>query len=372
MQFRIRPSRSLHPIIPTLFLSVVTTASYAGSRSSGGADAAFPDSGAAWFLESTDGTPRDISVCFEGDLTAYGDGPQASLNEAFNSWQHYIMQRAGRRLRPQGFLPSFGLNFLIGPCDNADLTIKLGGESEEINQIRGHFERPISFAYRQTYDLEKGWGKGFIWIAAPSQTDPEVHPDLRQKGILRMLIKHEVGHVFGIGHIENTIMDQQIVRSLKSAGANPWYLESIDWGRQVLICDGCEDRSHFQPTKAAFQKLVGRDPEGSFVGHLKSTQSGAHILILDDKREGVEEFPFARPNGRDSYFRAAEGILKAVRSTEGQIDILSHPFSGQVIYGYFRLKDGREQAASMELNSWSMTPYQFQLIDGGWTTPVVH
>ncbi len=349
-----------------------STVAYSGSRSSGGADAAFPDSGAAWFLESTDNTPRDVSVCFEGDLTAYGDGPQASLNEAFHAWQQYIMQRAGRRLRPQGFLPAFGLNFLSGPCDNADLTIKLGGESEEINRIRGHFERPISFAYRQSYDLEKGWGKGFIWIADPSAIDPAVHPDLKRKGILRILLKHEVGHIFGIAHIENTIMDDQIVRSLKGSESDPWFLDSIDWGRQVLICDGCEDRSHFQPTKAAFQKLVGRDPEGSFVGHLKSTLSGAHILILDDKREGVEEFPFARPNGRDSYFRAADGILKSVRSTDGQIDILSHPFSGQVIYGYFRLKDGREQVASMEFNSWSLTPYQFQLIDGGWTTPVVH
>ncbi len=264
-------------------------------------------------------------------------------------------------------------------CEQADLRIVMGKENAEIKAIRQQFVDPVSFAYRQSYDLDKGWGKGIIWVADPAKTNSEHHPDLSKPRVLKLLLAHEFGHVLGIGHVPLTIMDENIVAQLQRSIEAPAYMDKIDGFSQLLICDACERTEHFYLTLDGFKKLMGRAPGGATMGTLRVNELGGHEVWIGESGAGrppgstdaISKFAFARPNGADSKFIAAGDLLKAVRRIDGTVATVSHMVSGQVIYGYLRSSSGQEFPAALEYNVWSPRAFQINLLDGGWSTPLV-
>lgn len=86
--------------------------------------------------------------------------------------------------------------------------------------VRKGFEKmsriPIAFSYLEEFDWNSGRGKGFIWLTPDSGRGPyqaEVGHGIRPLNhwwsssmALPLVLKHEIGHIFGLPHIPGTFM----------------------------------------------------------------------------------------------------------------------------------------------------------------------
>ena len=122
-------------------------------------------------------------------------------------------------------------------CDGSeDLTLYFGVINDDLQMRKNHYVFPYAFSeIQENYrpgTHQAAWSKGMIWIAPGfSWSNNEAAP-------LEMTLLHEFGHVFGTGHIENTIMSENIGTQILAmtrkanpksirAQVNPLYL-SID------------------------------------------------------------------------------------------------------------------------------------------------
>jgi hypothetical protein len=178
-----------------------------GGNSSGGGDRPPPETGSAWFL----GT-RSVRYCLDvsADFGLTRAEAQIAVSGAISVWQEYLSSAHVL----DGIPPEMhiDLNFVaIGRCDGSqDLEFLLGVSNERVETARTAYFNPGFFVQRESYDLQKGWGKGFVWVA------PEKQVQFREFGkhwtpdLLRTALTHELGHVLGCAHIEGTIMRENI------------------------------------------------------------------------------------------------------------------------------------------------------------------
>ncbi|MGK5082504.1 hypothetical protein WDW37_04285 [Bdellovibrionota bacterium FG-1] len=202
----------------------VSSAWAGGESSGGGADdyRVVPAFFRAWYPEG-----QPVVACFQ-KVPDFGleDGQLATIiRDAFKQWRDYIP------LKRLNIVPSdetIRSNLDVRPvCQgDEDLTFYFGVENDEVKRYQTQYSRPFGFAQLTQeggqYVNPPRKAKGIVWIAPPGFIDP-------QRGIpkwssatadaLAGLVLHEVGHVFGNGHVDGTVMTAKI---------GP-YLENDSW-----------------------------------------------------------------------------------------------------------------------------------------------
>ncbi|MCX6123501.1 MAG: hypothetical protein NTV34_01935, partial [Proteobacteria bacterium] len=220
-------------LLTTLFL--FATATNASTAGHGGGDNKTRPDHFMWFVGDDQG--KDVTYC-----VTVGENPsklsrlnareksariQKSIETAITAWKDYRSVRPPQNARwLMNLTPRY-----VGNCraQNADLTVLMGSIvegpiPEELfgpeRIYRKEYQNPAAYARLKSYDFKKGWGQGVIWLhdGDPFQyisADGKIAElDFQTDGVVEALIMHEMGHVFGNGHISGTIMDENFIDTI--------------------------------------------------------------------------------------------------------------------------------------------------------------
>lgn len=179
-----------------------------------------------WFLENT----ADVEYCIDFDQNYFDVGQERLeqlVGEALSEWK-LAFAYAKDRTYEEGELEPFGQlrvatqNFWLTKC-HADVDIRFQFGKLSKTQAEKYFNDPRKFvgtAVRTHYDLKQLTSKGFVYIAPmDGPLRPELqnmHPNpwiVDNNSILKVIIMHEIGHIFGMKH-ENGLMAEVISERL--------------------------------------------------------------------------------------------------------------------------------------------------------------
>lgn len=204
-----------------------------GSKGGGGGDVALPTSRARWFDPESE---RPIRYCMAIDpgFGMKADAIQPLVERAYRQWQDYYDARIGMNLgrKAKGSLA------LLPACDESeDLKLYFGGSNQDVLRARAQYANPFSLAERTALGKDF-WGRGFLWFANPNTVKLGEgylagFPNWAYvKDQLYAALLHELGHVFGHGHVPGTIMREDYWRVL--ADSDFGHRTRIDHERELM------------------------------------------------------------------------------------------------------------------------------------------
>jgi hypothetical protein len=215
----------------------------------------------AWFL----GAERNVRYCVEADNYAASFVPDylGAVEGVFASWVTYLAEKkvndpsryddvVGDARLPTRFtrIREGG----DGACEgsDADLVIYLGARNEKVDHALEGRTGPKGVAILETYDAIEGWGKGFVWVAAPTQYNSPTS--------LAGVLLHEIGHVLGNAHVPGTIMRADLGDYLGAyLGADEALLHGqIDHEAELVTCLSCRVSRQLPLSSAGLRALWGR------------------------------------------------------------------------------------------------------------------
>lgn len=172
------------------------------------------DSGNPWWLRNTE----EVRWCLELDAETVSVGPAqvtALFDRALAYWRHEftILGESGDTV------PSLGTQrFAQVACSEprVDLRLVLGAGAlrpEERDYFGERLGDVVGIAVRTSYDTVMLRGRGFIYVMGDPYELKDINtpngtfrPWTREQRLFRVLV-HELGHVFGLPHVEHTVMD---------------------------------------------------------------------------------------------------------------------------------------------------------------------
>ncbi len=282
-----------------------------GTEQGNGADYFNDADGSAWFL----GEKNIIKVCYvvSDDFGLPEYKIKEDLTLAFLKWHNYIKNKhINHASNPKSNLAIKG--HIMDSCDGTeDVKFYFGVHDKTVDQNIS--KNNIALSKRLEYDSYKGWGKGFVWVTPSGSLDPHVpYPTTEQANFpnwkwsynLLGILTHEIGHIYGCGHIDNTIMDENIYSRLGELHDEIRAVElgRIDSWQELYICYECDINAkgflgHYSTNTDAqgtvvddgvsevFEFLTGRKPLGGpkavkaqLIGNF---ESGLKLLIWDNK-----------------------------------------------------------------------------------------
>ena len=204
-----------------------------GGMDSGGAGLYGTDMN-PWFVENT----STVNYCIDIDPNAFHqslDVVDKIITNAVTSWKKVLAASAYKdtvTVKPYGFLRVATQKFTRVPCeegDSVDVRFQLGTLNEHQKNQLGNYRQWIGATYRTSYDAKNLKGRGFVYIAADAGPEKPISadlvPDVWQKCdgcLLQRTIVHELGHIFGVGHIGND-WDIMSERHLEKVTSKTWY-----------------------------------------------------------------------------------------------------------------------------------------------------
>lgn len=330
-----------------LFLFFFLQLSAIGSR--GDSDSAGGDnldwhSDSAWFLGQ-----RKIRYCI---LRSDDFGPslteiQTNLDSAFKIWREYIF--AKKIYQNSEVTKRLAVNEIrLETCDGSqDLTFYLGIENQNIANEKAKYHNPSAFVFRESFEIKKGWSKGYIWVASSGKVFPSLgFPHWEKPGTLIGILLHELGHIYGNSHVEKTIMTSRISQLLQYDERNEKQkerLSKIDHEKELRVCLSCLAIYRGTVSKEAFKFLFEREPSGSIVGELKRDGLKFDLTVADDVDSMT--FSFLRNFGPTLSFDGPV-IFKVVSAAGSQT--INH---GRYVFnGRIKTKSGKEVSTVGAIN----------------------
>lgn len=201
--------------IKNIMILSLSTASfaYAGNSSSGGTGGIYEDDVNPWFLENT----SIVSYCIEVDSEHFNldfSKIQDIVKSSIDTWKTSFEKASNDKYSSGELVPFEQVRlatqrFTQQDCSSETLLRFQFGVLSEDQQKEFSLEpkHVVAEAVRSSYDRIHLRGKGFIYVAPgsgrlrPDSSDMAVDPWSFQDGILlKRVLLHELGHVFGIGH----------------------------------------------------------------------------------------------------------------------------------------------------------------------------
>ena len=238
-----------------MFLSVFQTpASWSqGTSTGGGGDNPDPADQAAWFLGD-----KTVTYCIDEEFKDEHFGASVidvknAIENAVKIWNSYLTSRHVLldRLKAYGshYLPISTQYHYVQKCDGQqDLKFYLGTKTNrQINEDKKRYQNPVAFAKREIYNSTKAWGRGYVWLASEStvhQASAEEwnYPNWKTTRELNAVLLHEIGHIYGNGHISGTIMDEAYSSRIsvhQGRGKIGAWAERIDDFASLYDCESC-------------------------------------------------------------------------------------------------------------------------------------
>ncbi len=173
-----------------------------------------------WFIGTA-----PVSYCINAS-DAFSLAPtraSALIQEAFATWANLLTTLPAFGSDPSKYqLPADKLPLTLArvfketTCDqNPPLEFKLGIVDDSVTTTLAYMAaRTVGFALRQSYDVTTGTGGGYIWLAPDTGPNAYQGPQSAPKfwsleETFYNVVLHEVGHVLGFPHMDNTFMDAQ-------------------------------------------------------------------------------------------------------------------------------------------------------------------
>ena len=259
----------------------------------------------AWVL----GDKNKINYCYNLALD-FGVDSHIAENEikaALDVWKTYITAKKINESLESSFhqghnssdpvqiekSKSFHLSInsnLLPHCDGSEnIKFYLGYEDSNISALKAAYFNPTAFAHRSQFDSMTGVGQGVIWLAKQKALGPEKgdYPNWSLKNRLRGVLIHELGHFYGVGHIDGTIMQEDMFGLLLSSNwttenqaAIEYKMSHIDHEKELYYTnvDANEHTYEGQMTVSGlanktesstnFELLTGQKPNGLVVAQL--------------------------------------------------------------------------------------------------------
>lgn len=315
------------------------------------------------------------------------DEARTAAESAFATWKAYAEAKKLEKITnywlpngPFSVYRAFSSQLMEFCSGSEDLRIYFGARSGEVNDAIKHYRRPIGFAHRTHLDPRGEWSKGFIWIRPIDEktaTQAQEPAALIAQGILL----HELGHVFGNGHVPGTIMDPEHL--LGSLSAPAFYgatrrksFTEIDQSRELLACDACPYEYSVvenKPVNQDYEKILGRKAEFPVRKRLVGTSVWDLELIISDAR-GEFRFPLRFKNRSSEMINFGSPIFQiAVTPPNGSADFRSFEKStGFSLVGSIDAHDGRSYTIFFSRNMRFTIDLQWidgDAVQGLFTTP---
>lgn len=232
-----------------------------GSSSHGGDNRQLLDS-AAWFPRHEATKNRIIKSCFIlGSKFSVQDKDRitAAIKTAYLSWYNYVA--AAKHKDAINWVSSdINIEQLIDVSPSCkgqvDLKFYLGDTDKTVEGELRKFRNPATISHADRDDKAE-WAKGYVWLHNANDNNPDTKfiyyhiesaldspENFLKKSItwaskmaLELAVKHEMGHIFGVPHIEDTIMDIDFLKWMPAAGlSNPKSIPilSIDRAKAIL------------------------------------------------------------------------------------------------------------------------------------------
>lgn len=306
-----------------------------GHETGNGGDNFRPENNSAWFLGDKN---KKITFCINRlqDFPIDKEELVYLISAAFRSWGNYIDQKTSRL----EYKSNFGrvmeivtnLQYQESCNKQVDLTFYFGTDSPVINKIKQNFYNPSAFAHRESYDMHKGWGKGFIWFSKPHIVIPEISfPDWNNYKKLFAMLLHETGHVLGCGHIENTIMTKNISLLLRK-NSREEFLTKIDHFKE-LVSQSSYNLPKMGIGKEGFSYLLGYMPSEFKHSKLSLKWSypvtNAELILIDGDSQAKFNLKLGQTITPNSCLNSGPPIFKKVWYTDDKSDLKMHPVISQ-------------------------------------------
>ncbi|MCX6126528.1 MAG: hypothetical protein NTV34_17475 [Proteobacteria bacterium] len=262
----------------------------------------------------------------------------------------------------------------VGNCRNqsSDLAILMGDRPEDElfgpeSAYRKQYQNPAAYARLQNYDARKGWGKGLIWLhdGDPFQyingDGKFTNLNFQKAGVVETLIMHEVGHVFGNGHISGTIMDEDLLNAIAADRVTldrPSALGgllAIDESQQLLQMAALEDFANKEGISLTmnainFEKRFGQKPDAIIVADVKWPLNPAKSMTIS-VAAGSNEYQVAIAPTKTKFFsdnnNAFSYCLQPVNANEVCCGIKRYSF---VQWSYVHWPSGLQELVSISHN----------------------
>ncbi len=190
-----------------------SVSSVSGNEGGNGGDTLSDTVDNAWFLSRDPNAKIKVCLVQAGDF-GIKDRLEQSIAFAFKKWAYYIEEHGVKLSIPSEDYQIISEVEFTG-CERYDLKIYLGVTSPEVTEEMRKYNDPIGFAHRQEFNMDKGRSKGFIWIKSLSSLTGSQN-DGQNYYIFDAILRHEIGHLYGCGHVSGTIMRKDIKAHLEN------------------------------------------------------------------------------------------------------------------------------------------------------------
>ncbi|MGE0174073.1 MAG: hypothetical protein AB7T49_14850 [Oligoflexales bacterium] len=209
----------LRMLFAFLTLSLASSAFAYGDGNiwSGGGGKLRPDDGNPWWVHNT----KHVYYCVEiaDDFGVSRERALELINLAIKYWkEEFEAAYFGGDWLSEDKIATQTFHLTECSTNNQDLTFQLGVlHQDQIQKLKEEGKEPKDFVgltIRTSYDEVTLRGKGFIYITPEGKSNPLRIPGVQMKdtfwsesenGALHKMLVHEMGHVFGVPHIVDTM-----------------------------------------------------------------------------------------------------------------------------------------------------------------------
>ena len=198
----------------------------------------------AWFHGD-----KPISVCYQYSDT-FGmkrEAVEKTVRASLKSWQDYFHSR---QINAAFAKNPVNTNFVFkGSCvGEEDLVLHIGtgpifGNLRDL-KVAESLNNPVAYVNKTYMSRDFTWSKGYIRIVGQGYyiQGKQPLPNWQKKDALAIVLVHELGHVLGFTHVEDTVMDAQIMAEVfLNDGKKNLLATAIDGKHDLVYCKDCSE-----------------------------------------------------------------------------------------------------------------------------------